>query len=180
KIKAAFPEAPITNSLYVNLPYELTNEKCVCGHFIYRKVSGRTSYKNNVVVCPNCWHDEQQKLCECQYCSEKRITAEKKEKSEFLERWKSYCDSFAISKRKITSFDLNDITDLLILFDHDNLMNYSDNQISFDLVHTSYNSRSELLHDSSFNPELLASIQALIDRHILIPIEELSSTKVRL
>src|SRR5690606_19872374 len=110
----------------------------------------------------------------------KRITAEKKEKSEFLERWKSYCDSFAISKRKITSFDLNDITDLLILFDHDNLMNYSDNQISFDLVHTSYNSRSELLHDSSFNPELLASIQALIDRHILIPIEELSSTKVRL
>ena len=180
KIKAAFPEAPITNSLYVNLPYELTNEKCVCGHYIYRKVSGRTSYKNNVVVCPNCWHDEQQKLCECQHCSENRLIAEKKENSEFLERWKSYCDSFATTKRKITSLDLDDITDLLILFDHDNLMNYSDNQISFELVHTSYNSRSELLHVSSFNPELLASIQALIDRHILIPVEELSSTKVRL
>lgn len=178
KIKADFPDAPITNSLYVNLPYELTDEKCICGHYIYRKVSGRTSYKENAAICPNCWHDEQQKLCECQYCSEKRLNAEKKENSEFLKRWKSYCDSFATTKRKITSLDLNDIIDLLILFDHNNLMNYSDNQISFDLVHTSYNNHSELLRVSSFNPELLASIHALIDRHILVPVEDLTSTRV--
>ena len=180
KIKADFPDAPITNSLYVNLPYEITEEKCICGHYIYRKVSGRTSYKENVAICPNCWHDEQQKLCECQYCSEIRLNAEKKENSEFLERWKSYCHSFATTKKKITSLDLNDIIDLLILFYHDNLMNYSDNQISFDLVHTSYNNRSELLHVSSFNPELLASIHALINRHILVPVEDLTSTRVSL
>lgn len=180
KIKAAFPEAPITNSLYVNLPYELTNEKCVCGNYFYRKVPGRTSYKKNVVVCPNCWHDEQQKLCECQYCTKNRLIAEKKENSNFLYRWKSYCDSFTTSKRKITALDLNDILDLLIVFDHDKLINYGDNQLSFDLVHSPYNGHSELLHVNSFSSELYISIQALIDRHILIPVEELSSTKVRL
>lgn len=53
KIKADFPDAPITNSLYVNLPYELTDEKCICGNYIYRKVAGRTSYKKNNVICAN-------------------------------------------------------------------------------------------------------------------------------
>ena len=57
KIKTDFPDAPITNSLYVNLPYELTDQKCICGNYIYRKVTGRTSYKENVGICPNCWHD---------------------------------------------------------------------------------------------------------------------------
>ncbi|WP_118194767.1 hypothetical protein [Albibacterium indicum] len=52
KIKADFPDAPITNSLYVNLPYELTDEKCICGNYICRKVVGtwrnqkiQTTYK---------------------------------------------------------------------------------------------------------------------------------------
>ncbi|CDS93846.1 hypothetical protein BN1088_1431744 [Sphingobacterium sp. PM2-P1-29] len=180
KIKADFPDAPITNSLYVNLPYELTNEKCICGHYIYRKVSGRTSYKENPGVCPNCWHDEQQKFCECQYCSEKRLTAEKKENNVFLERWLSYCESLSQFKRKINDLDLNDILDLLTLFDHDNLINYTNNQISFDLVHTAHNRHCELLHLRSFNPELTGSLQSLIDRHILVPVEELTSSRINL
>lgn len=180
KIKEDFPDAPITNSLYVNLPYELTNKKCVCGHYIYRKVPGRTSYKNNVVICPNCWHDEQQKFCECQYCSENRLIAEKKENSIFLELWKSYCESFSTSKRIITSLDLNDILDLLIVLDHDKLIKYSDNQLNFDLVHSPYNGHSELLHVNSFSPYLIGALHALIDRHVLVPIEELTTTRVHL
>lgn len=180
KIKTDFPDAPITNSLYVNLPYELTDEKCICGLYIYRKVSGSTSYKENLGVCPNCWHDAQQKLCECRYCSEKRLTAEKKENSDFLERWLSYCESLSPFKRKINDLDLNDILDLLILFDHDNLINYTNNQISFDLVHTAHNRHSELLHLRIFNPELTGSLQSLIDRHILVPVEELTSLRINL
>lgn len=180
KIKEDFPDAPITNSLYVNLPYELTDRKCVCGHYIYRKISSRTTYKENLGICPNCWHDEQQKFCESQYCSEKRLNAEKKENSEFLERWSSYCESLSQFKRKINDLDLNDILDLLIIFDHDNLINYTNNQISFDLVHTAHNSHSELLYIRSFNPELIGSLQSLIDRHILVPVKVLTSSRINL
>lgn len=178
KIKQDYPDAPITNSLYVNLPYELTNEKCICGHYIYRKVSGRTSYKENIGICPNCWHDERQKLCECQYCSEKRLTAENKENSEFLDRWLLYCESFSQFKRKISDLDLNDILDLLIIFDHDNLINYTNNQLSFDLAHTAHNGHSELLYVRSFNSALIRSLQSLVDRHILIPVDVLTPTRI--
>lgn len=180
KIKTDFPDAPITNSLYVNLPYELTNEKCICGHYIYRKVSGRTSYRENLGICPNCWHDGQKKFCKCQYCVENRMTAERKENKDFLQRWKKHCESFAKSRKKISTLDLNDVLDLLIIYNHDNLINYRDNQFSFDFVHTPHDGHSELLYVRSFNPELIESLQSLIDRHILVPIEELTSSRINL
>ena len=180
KIKADFPDAPITNSLYVNLPYELTDEKCICGNYIYRKVTGRTSYKENVGICPNCWHDEQQKFCECRYCTEKRLIAEKKENNDFLQRWTAYCDSFAASKKSITKYDLNDILDLLIIFNYHNLISYRDNLLSFDFVDTSHGGYNKLLDVGSFDPELTRSLQSLIDRRILVPSEGLTSARIDL
>jgi len=166
--------------LYVNLPYELTDEKCICGNYIYRKVARRTSYKDNVRICPNCWHDPQQTLCECRYCSQKRLIAEKKDNENFLQRWKEHCDSFSTSERKINNLDLNDILNLLIIFKHDHLITFKNGQFSIDFIHSPHNGHSESLYTRSFNPELNEALQSIIDRHILAPVKELTPLRIDL
>lgn len=180
KIKLDFPNAPVTNSLYVNLPYELTDEKCICGNFIYRKVPGRTSYKGNVDICPNCWHDANKKFCECQYCTDKRLNIEKKENEDFSQRWIVHCESFSKSKRNINNLDINDILNLLIIFKHDQLINFEDGQFNIDFIHSSHNGHSELLNVRKFNSDLIDSLQSIIDRHVFAPVKELTPNRIEL
>lgn len=42
-IKKKLLSISLTNTLYTNLPHEITPEKCVCGYYLYEKVEGRSA-----------------------------------------------------------------------------------------------------------------------------------------
>src|SRR5690606_11444838 len=90
--------------IHLFLPYEVTNEVCSCGHFLYKKIEGRTILSSEAIYCPNCRHDGTSE-CLCKYCIEIRKNALEIRKDKFLIEWDAYYNEYYNSP-----IDLNDLS----------------------------------------------------------------------
>ncbi len=179
KIKQDFPNAPVTNSLYANLPYEITDEKCICGGFIYLKIPCRSSNPRNLTVCPNCGHEEGTKNCVCSKCTQRRTIAEQKENDGFLSKWSEYQDTLTKFSKDFQQLDLMDILDLSVILSYESLVSYTDSKISFNILYTPDNENNNLYHFNNMDREIIQSFRSLVDKHILIPVVDLNDSQIQ-
>jgi len=103
-IRKKYPTLNIRNTLYIDLPYELTTEKCACGEILYKKIKGRTAFSMELYYYPNCKHDSTD-FCTCQTCSKKRKDAKESRKNNFFGNWEDY-----YKKHYTSSFDIQKLS----------------------------------------------------------------------
>ena len=95
EILELFPKAPISIHIHKHLPYERTEERCVCKGHVYRKAPSRNSSSKALLLCPNCYHDQYENgriPCECKICRADREAALNRNRKKFIQAWESFYD----------------------------------------------------------------------------------------
>lgn len=97
------------SSIYKDIPYKLTDEKCeYCSEFLYYKIEGKNGSTPDKWLCSSCQHTKSYG-CSCETCSSKRKIIKDQNILEFQKHWKEYYlknFSFQYQIDDLTVFDM--------------------------------------------------------------------------
>lgn len=173
-IKERFSNIPLTNSLYANLPHELTNKKCICGNYLYKKIEGRSAWSQDLFICANCGHS-QSVHCECDYCTEQKQLSIKREKEDFSMNWKAHFELVYKLPVDIKAVDLIDQIHLATIFSENEFIEIEKDEL---ILKSSFLPKQDSIFTDSTENETLRPFEALINKQIVIPVLELNENQI--
>lgn len=173
-IKEHFSNIPLTNSLYANLPHELTTEKCVCGDYLYKKIEGRSAWTQDMYICANCGHNRSNH-CDCDYCTQEKQSNIKREKERFCSNWRVHFESTYRFPVDIKAIDLIDQIHLITILSENELIRIEKDELTPKIF---FSPKQDSFFYYPTENKSLKSFEALIDKQIIIPKSELNENQI--